>query len=63
LLGWPVSATHVVSSTIIGVGSSERLSKVRWGVAGEIVIAWLVTIPASALIAAGAYWIITNVQR
>lgn len=59
-LGWPVSATHVVSSAIIGAGSSERLGKVRWGVASEIVMAWLLTIPASALLAAGAYWIITN---
>ena len=59
-LGWPVSATHVVSSAIVGVGSSERLGKVRWGVASEIVVAWLLTIPASALISAGAYWLITT---
>jgi len=55
LLGGPVSTTQVVSSTIMGVGSAERLRKVRWGVAQEIVIAWLVTIPASALMAAGLY--------
>jgi PiT family inorganic phosphate transporter len=60
LIGGPVSTTQVVSSAIIGVGSSERLSKVRWGVAGDIVIAWLVTIPATALVAAGAYWLLTN---
>ncbi len=55
LLGGPVSTTHVVSSSIIGVGSAERLSKVRWGVAGNIVVAWLVTIPISALMAALLY--------
>ena len=63
LLGWPVSATHVVSSAIIGVGSSERLGKIRWGVASEIVVAWVLTIPASALLSAGAYWLITNPAR
>jgi PiT family inorganic phosphate transporter len=55
LLGGPVSTTQVVSSSIIGVGSAERLSKVRWGVAGNIVAAWVVTIPASALMAALLY--------
>jgi PiT family inorganic phosphate transporter len=53
--GMPVSTTHVISSAIIGVGSSDRLSAVRWGVAGNIVIAWILTIPASALAAAAAY--------
>jgi len=60
LVGGPVSTTQVVSSAIMGVGSAERVSKVRWGVAGEIAIAWLVTIPATALVAAGAYWLILN---
>ena len=60
LVGGPVSTTQVVSSAIMGVGSSERLSKVRWGVAGEIVTAWVVTIPATALVSAGVYWLITN---
>ena len=54
-LGMPVSTTHVISSAIIGVGSSDRLSAVRWGVAGNIVIAWILTIPASALAAALAF--------
>ncbi len=58
LLGAPVSTSQVVSSAIIGVGSSERLGKVRWSVAGDILMAWIVTIPASALLAAGTYWII-----
>jgi PiT family inorganic phosphate transporter len=53
LLGGPVSTTQVVSSAIMGVGSAERVSKVRWGVAGQIVMAWLTTIPFSALLAAG----------
>lgn len=55
--GLPVSTTQVVSSAIIGVGSSERFGKVRWGVAVDILIAWLVTIPASALFSAGIYWL------
>jgi PiT family inorganic phosphate transporter len=56
LLGGPVSTTQVVSSAIMGVGSAERLSKVRWGVAGNIATAWLLTIPATALVAAALYW-------
>ncbi len=55
LVGGPVSTTQVVSSAIMGVGSAERLSKVRWGVAGNIAVAWVVTIPATALVAAGLY--------
>ena len=58
LFGVPVSTSQVVSSAIIGVGSSERVSKVRWSVAEEIVMAWLITIPASGLLAAGIYWLI-----
>jgi PiT family inorganic phosphate transporter len=60
VFGMPVSTSQVVSSAIIGVGSSERFGKVRWSVAGDIVITWLVTIPASALVSAGAYWLIIN---
>ena len=52
LLGGPVSTTQVVSSAIVGVGSAERLSKVRWGVAANIGIAWLTTIPVTALLGA-----------
>ena len=59
-IGGPVSTTQVVSSAIIGVGSSERLSKVRWSVAGDIVTAWFITIPATALVAAGIYWVLMN---
>jgi PiT family inorganic phosphate transporter len=52
LLGGPVSTTQVVSSVIMGVGSAERVSKVRWNVAGEIVTAWFLTIPTTAVLAA-----------
>ncbi|MBI5842165.1 MAG: inorganic phosphate transporter [Chloroflexi bacterium] len=58
VLGLPVSTSQVVSSAIIGVGSSESFGKVRWSVAEEIVTAWFVTIPASALVSAGVYWLI-----
>jgi inorganic phosphate transporter, PiT family len=63
LSGVPVSTSQVVSSAIIGVGSSERFSQVRWRVAEEIVTAWLITIPASALLAAGVYWLINLITR
>jgi PiT family inorganic phosphate transporter len=60
--GLPVSTSQVVSSAIIGVGSSERFGKIRWSVAEEIVTAWFITIPASALVSAGIYWLITIVK-
>jgi PiT family inorganic phosphate transporter len=50
--GYPLSTTHVVSGSVMGVGATKRLSAVRWGVAGNIMIAWLLTIPAAALVAA-----------
>ena len=56
-LGVPVSTTHTITGAIIGVGSIKRLSAVRWGVAGRIVWAWILTIPASAFIAAVIYWV------
>ena len=59
LVGGPVSTTQVVSSSIMGVGAAERVNKVRWGVAQEIATAWLLTIPATALLAAGIYWLLT----
>jgi inorganic phosphate transporter, PiT family len=58
LFGGPVSTTQVVSSAIMGAGAAERVNKVRWGVAEEIATAWLLTIPSTALMAAGLYWII-----
>ncbi len=54
-VGVPVSTTHVISTAIMGVGSSQRLSAVRWGIAGDIVTAWVLTIPASAVVAGIAY--------
>ena len=56
-LGIPVSTTHTITGAIIGVGAARRTSAVRWGVARSIVVAWVVTIPAAALIATGFYWI------
>ena len=55
--GIPVSTTHTITGAIVGVGAAQRSSAVRWGVAGNIVIAWVVTIPASAGIAAIAFWL------
>jgi PiT family inorganic phosphate transporter len=55
-LGYPVSTTHVVSGSVMGAGATKRLSAVRWGVAGNIVFAWLLTIPAAALVAGALYW-------
>jgi len=56
-LGIPVSTTHTITGAIVGVGSVQRASAVRWGVAGNIVWAWVLTIPASAFVAAVAYWV------
>ena len=60
-LGIPVSTTHTITGAIVGVGSTQRASAVRWGVAGNIIWAWILTIPASAFVAAVAYWI--SLQR
>jgi PiT family inorganic phosphate transporter len=55
-LGIPVSTTHTITGAIIGVGAARRVSAVRWGIAGNIVVAWVVTLPATAAIAALTYW-------
>jgi PiT family inorganic phosphate transporter len=55
-LGVPVSTTHTITGAIVGVGAARRLSAVRWNVASSIVYAWVITIPAAALVAAVAYW-------
>jgi PiT family inorganic phosphate transporter len=55
-LGYPVSTTHVIAGSVMGAGATRRLSAVRWGVAGSMVTAWLLTIPAAALVAAALYW-------
>ena len=54
----PVSTTHVISGSIIGVGSVKRLAAVRWGITKDLLIAWIITIPISALMAAGVYWLL-----
>ena len=60
-LGIPVSTTHTIQGAIVGVGSSRKMSAVRWGVAGNILWAWVFTIPASAFISAIAWWIGTQI--
>jgi PiT family inorganic phosphate transporter len=57
-LGVPVSTTHTITGAIVGVGATRRLSAVRWGIAGQIVWAWILTIPASAAIAAGTFYVL-----
>jgi inorganic phosphate transporter, PiT family len=54
--GFPISTTHVVTGSVMGAGATRRLSAVRWGLAGNIVFAWLLTIPAAGLVAAGLYY-------
>ena len=54
--GFPISTTHVVSGSVMGAGATRRLSAVRWGVAGNIVFAWLLTMPAAGLVAAALYY-------
>ena len=61
-LGVPVSTTHTITGAIVGVGAARRLSAVRWNVASSIVYAWVITIPASALVAALAYWAVSFVK-
>ena len=60
-LGIPVSTTHTITGAIVGVGSSRKVSAVRWGVAGSIVWAWILTIPCSAFVAAVAWWVGTQI--
>jgi inorganic phosphate transporter, PiT family len=62
LAGIPVSTTHTITGAIVGVGATHRLSAVRWGVAARIVWAWVLTIPAAALVAAVAFWIVRFVH-
>jgi len=61
--GISVSTTHTITGAIMGVGATKRLSAVRWGVAGNIVIAWLLTIPLSAAVSALTYWILSPLFR
>jgi PiT family inorganic phosphate transporter len=61
LLGGPVSTTQVISSTIVGAGAAERLTKVRWGVVQQIVLAWALTIPATGLLGALGFVVLNNI--
>ncbi|HEV3402634.1 MAG TPA: inorganic phosphate transporter [Gaiellaceae bacterium] len=54
--GYPLSTTHVVSGAVMGTGATKRLSAVRWGVAGNIVVAWLLTLPMAAVMAGALYY-------
>lgn len=56
--GAPISTTHVISASVMGVGASKRLSAVRWGVAGNMIFAWIITIPASGLVGAGCVYVL-----
>jgi PiT family inorganic phosphate transporter len=58
-LGIPVSTTHTITGCVIGAGAARRASAVRWGVAGNVMVAWVITIPASAAVAAIFYWLVT----
>jgi PiT family inorganic phosphate transporter len=55
--GYPLSTTHVISGGVIGAGAAKRLSAVRWGVAGNVVVAWILTLPAAGIVGAVAYWV------
>ena len=59
--GIPVSTTHTITGSIVGVGASSRLSAVRWGIAGRIVWAWVLTIPAAAIAGALSYFLLSRV--
>nr|WP_155985979.1 inorganic phosphate transporter [Paenibacillus gorillae] len=61
LIHLPVSTTHVITSSILGVGSAKRFSSVRWSVAGRIFVAWIITIPITVFMAYAVYWVIDNV--
>jgi PiT family inorganic phosphate transporter len=54
-LGIPVSTTHTITGCVIGVGAAKRASAVRWGIAGNLLVAWILTVPASALVGAAFY--------
>jgi PiT family inorganic phosphate transporter len=58
VLGYPISTTQTITASIMGAGTTGGLSAVKWGVAGNIIWAWVLTIPAAGLVAAGAYFLI-----
>jgi PiT family inorganic phosphate transporter len=59
--GYPLSTTHVVSGAVMGAGATKRLSAVRWGVAGNILVAWVLTLPAAAVVAAAAWFVVEGI--
>jgi len=61
--GIPVSTTHTITGCVIGAGAARRASAVNWGVAGNVMVAWIITIPASAVVAAIFYWVATDITR
>jgi inorganic phosphate transporter, PiT family len=54
--GFPISTTHVVTGSVLGAGATRRFSAVKWGIAGNIVVAWVLTMPAAGLVAAALYY-------
>jgi PiT family inorganic phosphate transporter len=62
-MGVPVSTTHTISGSIVGVGATHRLSAVRWGVASQMIWAWVLTIPAAAFVAVVCYWLVAAVPH
>ena len=61
--GIPVSTTHTITGSIMGVGAARRTSAVRWGVAQRLVMAWIVTIPAAAMVGAAFYWVAIGIDK
>jgi PiT family inorganic phosphate transporter len=63
IAGIPVSTTHTIAGSIMGVGSTRRLSAVRWGIVGKIVVAWIFTIPTSAVVSAFGFWVVEMIRK
>ena len=63
VFGIPVSTTHTITGAIVGVGATKRFSAVKWGVAGRIVWAWVLTIPAAAIVSSLSYFLIQGIHR
>jgi PiT family inorganic phosphate transporter len=61
ILGYPLSTTHTISGAVLGAGATKRLSAVRWGVAGNMIVAWILTVPAAGLVAAACYWPVVGI--
>ena len=59
--GIPVSTTHTITGSIMGIGSLKRMSAVKWGVAGTIIWAWVLTIPLAGLVSASCFWILHQI--